>query len=88
MANDRKWRLVRMPEVLAQRLEVLAQAAAKAYSEGRRDLPAAMVDRVPMWYVIENALDEQAARRERSRRPRRSPVPVARVKVPGMKDPL
>jgi hypothetical protein len=87
MANDRKWRLVRMPEVLAQRLEVLAHAAAKAYSEGRRDLPAAMVDRVPMWFVVANALDEQEARRERSRRPRRS-VPVARVKVPGMKDPL
>jgi hypothetical protein len=70
-SDAKKWRLVRMPEVLAQRLEVLAHAAEKAYSEGRRDLPAAMVDRVPMWFVVANALDEQEARRERSRKPRR-----------------
>ncbi len=69
----RKWRLVRMPESLARRLEVLARAAEKAYSEGRRDLPAAMVDRVPLWYAIANALDEQEARRERSRKPRGKP---------------
>ncbi len=42
-----------------------------AHGEGRLTLPNAMVEYVPSWYVIENALDEQAARRERSRRPRR-----------------
>jgi hypothetical protein len=30
-----------------------------------------MSDRVPVWFVIANALNEQEARRERSRRPRR-----------------
>ncbi len=70
-SDAKKWRLVRMPESLARRLEALARAAEKAYSEGRIDLPALAVDHVPLWYAVENALNEQEARRERSRRPRR-----------------
>jgi hypothetical protein len=70
MPSNKKWRLVRMPETLACRLEDLARAAEKAYAEGRRDLPALMVEKVPLWFVIQNALDEQDARRQRSRRPK------------------
>jgi hypothetical protein len=68
--DTKKWRLVRMPEGLAQRLEVLAQAAEKAYSEGRRDLPAAVIDRVPLWFVVQDSLDHIEAKRARSKAPR------------------
>lgn len=77
-AKPRRWRLVRMPEGLAARLERLSAEMHAAYGEGRVTLPAAMAEAVPMWFVVQNALDEQEARRERSRRPRRPsrPAPV------------
>jgi hypothetical protein len=70
-AKPRKWRLVRMPEGLAVRLERLSGEMHAAYVEGRVTLPGSMAEAVPMWAVVENALDEQEARRARSNRPRR-----------------
>jgi hypothetical protein len=68
---ERKWRLVRMPERLAQRLERLAGETHLAHQQGRITLPTAFADAVPMWLVVERALDEVEARRARSARPRR-----------------
>jgi hypothetical protein len=70
MLKPRRWRLVRVPEHLARRLERLSAEMMAAYQEGRVALPNSMAEAVPMWAVIENALNEQSARRERSRRPR------------------
>jgi hypothetical protein len=62
---------MRMPVELARRIDRLREDMQRAYSEGRVEIPPTLCDRIPSWYVIANALDEQAARRERSRRPRR-----------------
>jgi hypothetical protein len=71
MADARRWRVVRIPETLGERLDVLVEQMQRAYAEGRLDVPTAMCERIPPWYAIQAALDEQAARRVRSRRPRR-----------------
>ena len=65
----KRWTHIRVPVELAERLNGLAGEMLIAYSEGRLTLPNAMAEYVPAWYVVENALNEQAARRERSRRP-------------------
>jgi DNA-directed RNA polymerase sigma subunit (sigma70/sigma32) len=69
-----QWKMVRIPEHLAERLDALAEATHKAHVEGRITLPAQFADRVPTWLVIERLLAEVEARRERSRRPRKRPV--------------
>jgi hypothetical protein len=71
MAADRRWRLVRVPEALAQRLESLAADTGLAYAEGRLDLPTEFCERIPLWLVIERALDQVEAKRIRSARPRK-----------------
>jgi hypothetical protein len=75
MADDPKksprWTHIRVPVAIAQRINALVEATERAYAEGRVELPSSMADRVPAWFVIDNALNEQEARRERSRRPRR-----------------
>jgi hypothetical protein len=65
-----RWRMVRVPERLAQRLDELAEAMMKAHVEGRIILPASMCEQVPIWAAIESAVDHQEAKRARSRRPR------------------
>jgi hypothetical protein len=71
MPEARRWTHVRVPVELAQRLTALAGEMLIAHGEGRLTLPNAMAEYVPHWFVIANALDEQEARRERSRRPRK-----------------
>jgi hypothetical protein len=73
MANARRWRLVRVPEALALRLERLTAEMERAYSEGKVTVPNEQAERIPLWLVISRALDEQEARRARSARPRTSP---------------
>jgi hypothetical protein len=68
--KSRRWTHVVVPVELAARLNALAGEMLIAHGEGRMALPNAMVEYVPPWFVIANALDEQAARRVRSRRPR------------------
>jgi hypothetical protein len=67
---------VRVPVEMARRLERLLERTKRAYAGGRLSVPPAMADRIPVWYVIQKALDEQEARRERSRRPRPRKVPA------------
>jgi hypothetical protein len=55
---------------LAARLDGMARAMERRYGEGRVTLPAQFAGKVPVWLAIAAALDEQDARRERSRRPR------------------
>jgi hypothetical protein len=66
----KRWTHVRVPTELAERLMIQAGEALIAHGEGRINLPSSMVEYVPVWWVIQNALNEQEARRERSRRPR------------------
>jgi hypothetical protein len=69
MAKPR-WTHVRVPVALAERLTRLAGEMLIAHGEGRVALPNAMAEKVPAWFVVQNALDEQEARRLRSNRPR------------------
>jgi hypothetical protein len=71
---NKRWTHVRVPVALAGRLDTLARKMERDYAEGRVSLPGEMADRVPVWFVIAAALDEQEARRERSRRPRKRSV--------------
>jgi hypothetical protein len=66
-----KWTHVQVPTELAERLMIQAGEALLAHGEGRITLQSSMVEYVPVWWVIQNALNEQEARRERSRRPRK-----------------
>jgi hypothetical protein len=66
-----KWRQVRVPEWLAERLERLRDETRKAHVEGRIKLPSAFADKPPLWLIIERALNEQEDRRKRSRRSRK-----------------
>lgn len=66
----KRWTHIRIPVELAERINRLAEQTLAAHAEGRITLPTEMAERVPAWFVVENALDEQEARRERSRRPR------------------
>lgn len=68
----RRWTHVRVPVGLAERLAALAGEMLIAHGQGRLTLPNSMAEYVPAWFAIENALNEQEARRERSRRPRRA----------------
>ena len=53
MPEPRRWRLVRMPESLAQRLERLAADAGLAYAEGRIDIPDEFtIELVRAYYAI------------------------------------
>jgi hypothetical protein len=70
MPSDKRWTHVRVPVRLAERLNALAGEMLIAHGEGRLTLPNAMAEYVPLWHVIERALDEVESRRERSRRPR------------------
>jgi predicted DNA-binding protein len=70
MATAKRWTHIRVPVELAERLTSLAGEMLIAHGEGRVTLPNSMVEYVPAYYVIVNALNEQQARRERSRRPR------------------
>jgi hypothetical protein len=66
-----KWTHLRIPTTLAGRLARLAGETHLAHQQGRITLPTAFADAVPMWLVVERALDEVEARRARSARPRR-----------------
>jgi hypothetical protein len=41
-----------------------------AHGEGRVSVPTELCEHIPVWYVIQAALDEVEARRARSNRPR------------------
>jgi hypothetical protein len=62
--------LVRVPIALATRLARLRDEMQAAYTEGRIDVPGGLCEHIPVWYVIESALNEVEARRVRSGRPR------------------
>jgi hypothetical protein len=66
-----QWTHIRVPAALASRLAPLAQQAEANHAAGRSPLPPEHCERCPVWLIIARALDEQEARRERSRRPRR-----------------
>lgn len=65
-----RWTHVRVPVGLAGRLARLADDMHAAYVRGRVELPGSMAERIPVWYVIQAALDEVESRRARSARPR------------------
>jgi hypothetical protein len=68
-----EWRIIRVPADLGCRLDKLKDQMQAAYSEGRRTVPNALVEAIPIWYVIQTLCDEVESRRARSNRPRRRP---------------
>lgn len=64
------WRMVRLPVELADRLASLARDLESSYCRGRAKLPAEYCERVPIHHVIDRALSEVEAHRDRSRRRR------------------
>jgi hypothetical protein len=71
MPKPARWTHIRVPVELARRIDRLTGELRAAYSAGRVEIPSAMCERIPAWYTIANALDEQEARRARSARPRK-----------------
>jgi hypothetical protein len=61
---------IKFPEDLFARIERLREQLQAAYGEGRIDVPTEHCEHIPLWYVIQAALDEVEARRVRSNRPR------------------
>src|SRR5437016_665166 len=61
---------IRVPTYLRARLSRLRDEVQVAYTEGRVEVPNDLVKHIPVWFVIEDALDEVEARRVRSNRPR------------------
>jgi hypothetical protein len=59
-----------LPTALAHRLRRLRDEMQRAYTEGRLDVPTEHGERIPLWYVIESALNEVEQRCVRSGRPR------------------
>ena len=53
-----RWRMVRLPEDLASRLDRLAAETERAHREGRIVLASEHADRVPLWLVVERLADE------------------------------
>ncbi len=71
MSRPPAWKVVRIPSALADRIAALADRMMLAHAEGRYPLPAEFVEHVPPHHVIDRAVAEMEARRERSRRHRR-----------------
>jgi hypothetical protein len=69
-----KWRMIRIPVELADRLDRLARHAERAHIEGKIQLPNEMVCHCPHHYVITQALDNLEGHRTRSRAPRRRSI--------------
>jgi hypothetical protein len=67
-----EWQNLRIPRELHGRLAAAAEAALAAHEEGRSALPSEYVERVPLYFVIQQALDEQDAHRERARKQSRA----------------
>lgn len=69
----RRWKTVRVPLDLAERLERLARSLEDAHSTGRAPLPPHLVEGVPLHHVIARAVDDLEGHRERARAPRAKP---------------
>ena len=70
MPRSSRWTHIRVPTDLKDRLDRLRDAIQLAYTEGRVKLPNHLAEYIPVWYVIQDTLDEVEARRVRSNRPR------------------
>lgn len=67
-AKTGRWTHIRVPVELAARIDQLRTTLQTAYVTGRIQVPDAFCERIPAWYTIQHALDEQEARRQRSRK--------------------
>jgi hypothetical protein len=63
-----EWSNLRIPKALHERLMKVAADMLLAHQEGRVPLPSEHVERVPLYAVIERALDEREGHQERARR--------------------
>jgi hypothetical protein len=75
MPRTKRWTHIRVPTVLAARLNLLRDKMQVLYAEGRIEVPNEHVEHIPLWYVIQDALDEKEARRVRSNRRRPAKPP-------------
>ena len=69
------WPHIVVPRELKAELEAEAAELLRIHEEGRGELRRNTVERVPLHYVIERALEDMRAKRVRSRAPKR---PAAR----------
>lgn len=70
MPRNERSTLIRVPNALAARLRRLRDEMQAAHSEGRITVPNELADHIPVWWLIETALNEVEGRRLRSARPR------------------
>lgn len=64
----KKWRIIRVPVEIAQRLDRLGAEFEEAHVLGHMHLPNAFAEKVPKYYVIERGLNELEGHRARSSR--------------------
>src|SRR4051812_31942229 len=84
--DESRWAMVRIPRELGERLHGEAEAMLRAYQEGRCELPAAYVEKVPLHFVISKALEHMKAKQGRSRAPRRPAASKAGLPGPAPDD--
>ena len=65
---NKKWTMVRLPLELHRRLKTLQLEVQDAYEQGRASVPDQYCENVPLHFVIERAVDDWVAHRERSRK--------------------
>jgi hypothetical protein len=67
---------IRVPSNLRDRLRRLRDEMQLVYSDGRVEVPNDLVEQIPLWFVIQAALNEVEARRARSNWPPASQDPI------------
>lgn len=77
-----EWQNLRVPKALHARLAELAAGMLRAHEEGRVPLPSEHVDGVPLYAVIERALDELDGHRTRAREQAKRNTRTARTIAP------
>jgi hypothetical protein len=66
------WTSIRIPVELRDELEALSRELMDGYQEGRQGLPGRHAESVPWYHVIERALADYKAHRERGRRSKKT----------------
>ena len=75
-ATAKKWRMVRLPAELADKLDEIAARMLESHEKGRSELPGDYCERVPLHYVVQRAVEELEDHRARSRKSSRRSQPA------------
>ena len=68
MSEATRWKNLRLPDRVHAKLQIQAHRLMRAYDRGQTTFPPEFIDRgqVPLWYVIEKAVDALADHARRS----------------------